>query len=100
MFWWVFFFQTTDDGTDGDKDGTAVSSSKTITSETTTGTTVTTTTTHISKVSGMNVVVLGFSVLLDLILHASQICLTNFTGSEKRILRGPCGEENRHNRRL
>ncbi|KAM4581075.1 uncharacterized protein PAE49_005741 isoform 3-T4 [Odontesthes bonariensis] len=42
--------KTTDDGTDEDKDGTAVSSSKTITSETTTGTTVTTTTTHISKV--------------------------------------------------
>ncbi|XP_035485046.1 uncharacterized protein LOC118302716 isoform X8 [Scophthalmus maximus] len=38
------------DGTDEDKDGSTVSSSKTVTSETTSGTTVTTTTTHISKV--------------------------------------------------
>ncbi|XP_056237233.1 titin-like isoform X5 [Seriola aureovittata] len=43
-------FQVTVDGTDEDKDGTTVSSSKTVTSETTSGTTVTTTTTHISKV--------------------------------------------------
>ncbi|XP_071372176.1 uncharacterized protein [Centroberyx affinis] len=38
------------DGTDEDKDGTTLSSTRTITSETTSGTTVTTTTTHISKV--------------------------------------------------
>ncbi|XP_022617645.1 uncharacterized protein LOC111234028 isoform X1 [Seriola dumerili] len=42
--------KVTVDGTDEDKDGTTVSSSKTVTSETTSGTTVTTTTTHISKV--------------------------------------------------
>ncbi|XP_040901227.1 uncharacterized protein LOC121186532 isoform X11 [Toxotes jaculatrix] len=42
--------KVTVDGTDEDKDGTTVSSSKTITSEATSGTTVTTTTTHISKV--------------------------------------------------
>ncbi|XP_068999114.1 uncharacterized protein [Embiotoca jacksoni] len=38
------------DGTDEDKDGTTLSSSKSISSETTSGTAVTTTTTHISKV--------------------------------------------------
>ncbi|KAM7383636.1 hypothetical protein PAMP_003271 [Pampus punctatissimus] len=42
--------KVTADGTDKDKDGTAVSSSKNVTSETTSGTTVTTTTTHIAKV--------------------------------------------------
>ncbi|XP_062278616.1 uncharacterized protein LOC133983526 isoform X4 [Scomber scombrus] len=42
--------KVTVDGTDEDKDGTTVSSSKTVSSETTSGTTVTTTTTHISKV--------------------------------------------------
>ncbi|KAG7242152.1 hypothetical protein INR49_024198, partial [Caranx melampygus] len=42
--------KVTVDGTDEDKDGTTMSSSKTVTSETTSGTTVTTTTTHISKV--------------------------------------------------
>ncbi|XP_030013897.1 uncharacterized protein LOC115435549 isoform X11 [Sphaeramia orbicularis] len=42
--------KVTVDGTDEDKDGSSVSSSKTVTSETTSGTTITTTTTHISKV--------------------------------------------------
>ncbi|XP_041843135.1 uncharacterized protein LOC121641205 isoform X3 [Melanotaenia boesemani] len=42
--------KVTDDGTDEDKDSTAVSSSKTISTESTSGTTVTTTTTQISKV--------------------------------------------------
>ncbi|KAM4601150.1 uncharacterized protein ACJ7VT_020965 isoform 2-T2 [Polymixia lowei] len=42
--------QVAADETDGEKDGTALSSTRTVTSETSDGTTVTTTTTHISKV--------------------------------------------------